>query len=645
MNLLMLAHNFLSSNSGNHVCQLAMEFTALGADVAVAVPDDQETATPPNLDFRVLTYSKARDLRFCDRSGADLIHAWTPRQHVVRGTRDLARIHTCPYVVHLEDNEHAITAAHLKVTVDELVRLAARDQALHVPEFLTHPTEMRQFLDGAAGITALIDRLLEFGAPGQPSVVFWPAAEDKLFRPIPGSVELRRSLDINDATRIVVYHGNVHPANYAEVRTLYLAIEALIRAGTDLVLVRLGQDHSTVSPGEGLALLAPRIRRVPSQPREALPAYLALADLFVQPGRADFFNDYRFPSKLPEFLAMGRPVILPASNVGLRMHDKENAIVLRFGSALEIAGAIKQILEDSNLSRRLSGNARRFYEEHFSWKLAARQLMLFYSGIEAEVRLDDLTSERALQRLAKHYTGYHPGKPLDYATVRDYSDSIDHLHALATLNRDLKDVQRPWVLKAILGAVPIGGRLLEIGAGDPWVADVLSRIGYSVTVVDPYDGRDRGPDHYELIKAQYPHITFLRGVFPDALSGLSDQVFDCVYSISVLEHLGPDTVKPVFDGIARHSRTPESFTIHAIDHVLLGDGAEAHYALLGKIVGSLGFSEKDLTELIARLERDPDAYFLSAEAHNRWRGTMHYHEFPMRRCVSYPALRSRWRSE
>jgi len=172
MNLLMLAHNFLSSNSGNHVCQLAMEFTALGADVAVAVPDDQETATPPNLDFRVLTYSKARDLRFSDRSGADLIHAWTPRQHVVRGTRDLARIHACPYVVHLEDNEHAITAAHLKVTVDELLRLAARDQRLHVPEFLTHPTEMRQFLDGAAGITALIDRLLEFGAPGQPSVVF-----------------------------------------------------------------------------------------------------------------------------------------------------------------------------------------------------------------------------------------------------------------------------------------------------------------------------------------------------------------------------------------------------------------------------------------------------------------------------------------
>jgi hypothetical protein len=354
----------------------------------------------------------------------------------------------------------------------------------------------------------------------------------------------------------------------------------------------------------------------------------------VQPGRADSFNDYRFPSKLPEFLAMARPVILPASNVGLRVRDGEDAMVLRFGSALEIAAAIKQILEDSSLGRRLSANARRFYEEHFSWSLAARKVMAFYSGIETPVRLDDLTNDRALQRVAKHYAGYRPDEPLGYATVRDYSDSIDHLNALATLNRDLKDVQRSWVLKAILGTVPIGGRLLEIGAGDPWVADLLSRIGYSVVVVDPYDGRDRGPDQYELIKARYPHITFLRGLFPDALSSLSDQVFDCVYSISVLEHLPPEAVKPVFDGIARHSRAPDSPTIHAIDHVLLGNGAEAHYALLGKIVHCLGFSEEELEALFARLERDPDAYFLSAEAHDLWRGAVPYDSFPMRRCVS-----------
>ena len=115
--------------------------------------------------------------------------------------------------------------------------------------------------------------------------------------------------------------------------------------------------------------------------------------------------------------------------------------------------------------------------------------------------------------MAKHYADFSPSEALGYATVKDYSDSVDTVKALATINQDLKDAQRPWVLKAILGSIAPGGRLLEIGAGDPWVADLLARLGYEVVVVDPYDGRDRGPAQFEQIKAQFPRITFLRGLF------------------------------------------------------------------------------------------------------------------------------------
>ena len=52
-----------------------------------------------------------------------------------------------------------------------------------------------------------------------------------------------------------------------------------------------------------------------------IPGYLALADAFVQPGAPDDFNRYRLPSKLPEFLAMGRPVILPHCNIGNDLTD------------------------------------------------------------------------------------------------------------------------------------------------------------------------------------------------------------------------------------------------------------------------------------------------------------------------------------
>jgi hypothetical protein len=153
-------------------------------------------------------------------------------------------------------------------------------------------------------------------------------------------------------------------------------------------------------------------------------------------------------------------------------------------------------------------------------------------------------------------------------------------------------------------------------------------------VVDPYDGRDRGPAQFQQIKARFPHITFLQGLFPQALSGFGDDRFDCIYSISVLEHLSIDSIEAVFAGIAAHSRTATSPTIHAIDHVLLGAGAESHYLGLKKMVECLGFQEQDLKAMLGRLNDDADAYFLSAEAHNRWRGSIPYSEFPMRRCVS-----------
>src|SRR5947207_2430214 len=120
------------------------------------------------------------------------------------------------------------------------------------------------------------------------------------------------------------------------------------------------------------------------------------------------------------------------------------------------------------------------------------------------------------------------------------SSGTGRMPSLATASRDLKDLQRPWAVKAILGSVPRGSRLLEIGAGEPVVAELLARLGYDVTVVDPYDGRDRGPADVDAIRAAAPHVRVIQGVFPGDLP--DNESFDCIYSISVLEHLPTQTL-------------------------------------------------------------------------------------------------------
>ena len=226
------------------------------------------------------------------------------------------------------------------------------------------------------------------------------------------------------------------------------------------------------------------------------------------------------------------------------------------------------------------------------------------------------------------------------ATVRDFCDSWDNMRPLSEIAGDLKDVQRPWMVKAIVASVPIGGRLCEIGAGEPFVADFLNKCGYEVTVVDPYDGSGQGPIQFENYAASYPNIRFLRSNFGSTVTGLSDQYFDAIYSISVLEHIPTEQVMMVCDGIKRYCKST-GYSIHAIDHVLLGAGDAFHLDKLKLYADNLGISHRLMEQVLDASERDAETYFLSAAGHNLWRGAMNYESFPMRKVISVNIFRKR----
>ena len=83
---------------------------------------------------------------------------------------------------------------------------------------------------------------------------------------------------------------------------------------------------------------------------------------------------------------------------------------------------------------------------------------------------------------------------------------------------------------------------------------------------------------------------------------------------------------------------PAGCSIHAIDHVVAGWGAEEHLERLDRIVRSSGLDAGRLVALLRELGEDPEAYFVSAEAHERWRGALPYDDYPMRRICSIGLL-------
>ena len=176
---------------------------------------------------------------------------------------------------------------------------------------------------------------------------------------------------------MLVYPGNVHRTNAEEVRCLYDAVGLLRQRGREVILVRTGSDHfagatflKDATPERGIVTLG-RVER------PFLIDLMKSADLFVQPGRPGPFNDYRLPSKLPEFMAIGRPIVLPATNVGTRLRDGVDALLLHEGSPEEIAKRVESLLDDPALAARLSANARAFAARHYDAATQTRKLESF----------------------------------------------------------------------------------------------------------------------------------------------------------------------------------------------------------------------------------------------------------------------------
>jgi glycosyltransferase involved in cell wall biosynthesis len=415
MNILFVLYESLACNSASHVDGLARELAALGHDCLVALPehlDDAYRFAP--LPYQIATYGQilAQPCCFADGQGPDIVHTWTPREVVRRFHDRLAESHRFRTVIHLEDNEDHIA----RVALGESGYRAARADRLPFafPQHLTSPIQSPNFFARASGVTLLIDRLAECMPVERPHQVFWPAVERAIFHPRPRNDALRTALGIASDEIVLCYHGNMHQANRAEIRSLYLAVALLNRQGCPARLVRMGTDH---------VAHAPEYRTWADQyttdlgyvvDRQQLVDVLAMADIFVQPGSADAFNDYRFPSKLPEFFSLGRPVVLPKTNIGLVARHMQDAWVLEEANGQNICAAVRSICADRQLWRSLSDGARAFAEQHFSWSRSAAQVAGFYEAIGGETAAVSAGPGRAERNLreddpagfgANHVTG------------------------------------------------------------------------------------------------------------------------------------------------------------------------------------------------------------------------------------------------
>jgi glycosyltransferase involved in cell wall biosynthesis len=386
VNVVLVSHCNFKGNSAYHVLAIAKELHGRGLAPIIAIPDEPESVDDVGRPaFPVLTYEDARaSLRFPDGRGPDLIHAWTPRELVRKLTVDLVRSHGCPYVVHLEDNEETVLSfEHGGVDVEALKDLPPPLLDRIVRPRQAHPLRMKRFLEHSAGMTVLVERLLEFVPEGGPAAVIPAGFDETVLSPKAPRENVRAQLGVAATDLVITYPGNIHLVNMEEMRSLWQAVAQVRNAGRAVVLVKTGWGSTQIVD---FPALGAGLRDLGWVPRDTVPELLAAADVLVQPGRAGPFNDYRFPSKLPEFLASGRAVVLPRTNIGLELRDGEDALLLERGDADEIAAAIARLADNPALRERLGKAGRAFALRELRWSASADKVIALYDVIASSKR-------------------------------------------------------------------------------------------------------------------------------------------------------------------------------------------------------------------------------------------------------------------
>jgi glycosyltransferase involved in cell wall biosynthesis len=355
-----VSHSDFAANSGIHLHALASRLAARGHEPVVVVPANpgsvRDLGAAP---YRVLAYREAR------RAGpADLVHAVTPRERVREVAETIAGTLGCPCLVHLEDDEELLREAEL-ASPRALGRLGGARPA--------HPERGAAFVAGAAGATAVVGALLELAPAGRPRALVRPGFDEAVLSPARSGARVRELLGVPRGATVLAYPGNVVPANAPSVAALYGAVRLLRSGGLEAVLLKSGLD-SVALPREGVLDLGWIARR-------RIPELLAAADVLVQPGSPGPWDDRRLPAKLPEFLASGRPVVLPRANLGRELEDGREALLLDRGDAGEIAERVAVLAGDSDLRARVGEAGRDFALRELGWDRAVDALERVYRDV------------------------------------------------------------------------------------------------------------------------------------------------------------------------------------------------------------------------------------------------------------------------
>ena len=220
-------------------------------------------------------------------------------------------------------------------------------------------------------------QLVAAGVPSARILVNPNAVDPRRFRPDVDATRVRQRLGLDSAV-VVGFSGTF--GVWHGIPTLARALPLVLHARPDSrwLLVGAGPLQSEIERAITQHGIGDRVHRTGLVPHAEMPAYLAACDILVSPhGRqADGGEFFGSPTKLFEYMAMGRPIVASAvGQIAEVLLDERSALLVPPDDPEALCQAIVRLIDDDCLRARLGQAARQAAEGQHTWRQNAERLL------------------------------------------------------------------------------------------------------------------------------------------------------------------------------------------------------------------------------------------------------------------------------
>lgn len=219
--------------------------------------------------------------------------------------------------------------------------------------------------------TPLKDYLESIGVPRGKCIVMANGVDPERFSPRPRNEALLGELGIPAGTLVVGFTGILRPWHGLEL--LIDAAASMVKRGRRVFLLIVGDGPYRSSLEGRIAELriSACVRITGRLPHDKVPEYVSLFDVAVSP-RATF---YASPMKVIEYMALGKPVVVPRTANFLDIIDEGvNGITFEDGSAAALEKALVDLSDSPGACKDLGAKSRRKVESRLNWRWNATEV-------------------------------------------------------------------------------------------------------------------------------------------------------------------------------------------------------------------------------------------------------------------------------